>query len=98
MGFGIEFCLQVRLGRTAHAGALWTTDLRHESINHAVKDDAVVKAFAGQLLDAFDMAGGQVGTQVDFYRAFGGFEEKRIFRVCHEVILLLVLVSCLAIE
>ena len=39
--------------------------LGHEAVDHAMEDDAVVEAFAHQLLDARDVAGREVGPQLD---------------------------------
>jgi hypothetical protein len=61
----VELGLQVRLVAAAGAGAVGATALRHEAGDHAVELDAIVEAFAGQLLDARDMAGGQIGAQLD---------------------------------
>jgi hypothetical protein len=60
-----------------------TADLGHEARNHAVEDDAVIKAFTGKFLDPLDMAGGQVRAQLNRDAALGGFEEDRVFRVGH---------------
>src|SRR3546814_15060350 len=48
---GGKFRLQVGLLRSAHAGARGIAALRHEAVDHPVKQNAVVKAFAGQFLD-----------------------------------------------
>ena len=86
-----EFGLQVRLVRAAHAGAdglkrlaaglaeLDVAGLRHEAVDDAVEDDAVIGAFAGQFLDAGDMAGRQVGQQLDDDLALGGFHDECVF-------------------
>ncbi len=42
------------------------TGLRHESVNHPVKDDAVIEPFAGEPLDLLDMAGRKVRAQGNF--------------------------------
>src|SRR3546814_13642479 len=39
--------------------------LRHEAGDHAVKDDAVIEALAGELGDSLDMFGRQIGAQTD---------------------------------
>ena len=46
--------------------------LRHETVDHAVEHHAVVKAFIGQLGNALDMAGSEVGAQFDGH--FAGVE------------------------
>src|ERR1700712_1506345 len=48
--FGLEF-----LAGTARAGALRTSGLRHESVDDAMENDAVVKSLAHQFLDPRDM-------------------------------------------
>src|SRR5690606_18725574 len=45
-----KLCLEVRQLRAAGAGAGWVTRLRHEAIDHAVEDDAVIKAVARKRL------------------------------------------------
>lgn len=65
MRFGVEFGLQVRLVATAHACAVGATALRHETGDHTVELDPVVKAFIGQFGDACDMARRKVGAQLD---------------------------------
>ena len=65
MRFGIEFLREIRLGRSAHAGAVGTAALRHEAGYDAVEFDAVVKAFTGQFLDPRDMIWGKIGAQFD---------------------------------
>ena len=44
-----ELGRQIGLVGAAHAGAGRVAALRHEAVDHAVEDDAVVKAFLGQL-------------------------------------------------
>ncbi len=65
MRFVVELLRQVRLGRTAGAGAIGAAALRHEAVDYAVEFDPVIKAFARQLSDAFDMLGGKVRAQLD---------------------------------
>ena len=60
-----ELGLEVGLVRAARAGAGRVAALGHEAVDHAVEDDAVVKAFLGQLADARDMAGREIGAQPD---------------------------------
>ena len=55
--------------------------LRHEAVDDAVKDDAVIGALARQLLDARDVAGRQVGQQLDHHLALGRVHHDRVFRV-----------------
>ena len=65
MGLGVEFGLDVGKLRSAHAGAGRVAALRHEAVDHAMKHDAVIKAFLGQRGDAFDVAGRQIRAQLD---------------------------------
>ena len=65
MGLGIEFLLQIWLRRTAHAGAIGATALRHEAGDNAVKLHAVVKAFTNKFGDAGNVVGGKIRTQLD---------------------------------
>ncbi len=39
--------------------------LRHEAVDDAMEDDAVIEALAGELLDPFDMKGCDVGQELD---------------------------------
>ena len=61
----VEFGGKVGQRAAAHAGARRIAALRHEARDHAVKHDAVVKTFAGELGDALDMQRRQIGTQAD---------------------------------
>jgi len=63
--FAVEFGLEVGLVAAAHAGAGRIAALRHEAGDHAVEDHPVVEAFARERGDAFDMAGREIGTQLD---------------------------------
>ena len=47
------------------AGAGRVAALGHEAGDHAVEDHAVVKAAVGELGDALDVAGREVGPQLD---------------------------------
>src|SRR4029453_7338496 len=77
-----EFGFQLLAG-TAGAGTLRATGLRHETLDHAVEHDAVVKAFAHQFLDPGDMARRQVGAHLDGDGALGGFKNQSIFCISH---------------
>ena len=63
-GFG-EFGWHVGQVGAAHAGAGRVAGLGHEAVDHAMEDDAVVKALFRQGLDARDMLGREIGTQAD---------------------------------
>ena len=88
-----ELGLQVRLVGAAHAGArrveglaaglaeFHVAGLRHEAVDDAVEDDAVIGAFARQLLDAGDVAGRQIRQQLDHDLALGRLHQKRVFRI-----------------
>ena len=65
MRLGVEFGLQVRIFRAAGSGAFRAAGLRHEALDHAMEDDAVVETFADQLLDMRDMAGREIGAHLD---------------------------------
>ena len=78
----IELGLELLAG-PAGAGALRASRLRHEAVDDAVKDDAVVEAVAHQLLDARDMTGREVGPHFDHDIALGGLQSQRIFRLGH---------------
>ena len=60
-----EFGLEVGQVGAADAGAGRIAALRHEAGDHAVEDDAVVEAAVGELGDALDVAGREVGPQLD---------------------------------
>ena len=55
----------------AHAAELHITRLRHEALDHAVKDDVVIGALLGQRRDALDMQGGHLFKEVDDDGALG---------------------------
>ena len=55
--------------------------LGHEAVDHAVEHDAVVEAFARQLLDALDVLGREVGAQRDDDAAFGGLHDEGVLGV-----------------
>src|SRR3546814_8042427 len=69
--------------RSAHAGARGIAALRHEAVDHPVKQNAVVKAFAGQFLDPLDMAGSKVRPQPDGDVAAVQREDEGVFGVGH---------------
>lgn len=65
MRFSIEFLRQIWLGRTAHAGAVRATALRHKAGNHAMELHTVVKAFTGEFLNARYMVRRKIRAQLD---------------------------------
>ena len=71
------------IAHAAHAGALWIAGLRHEAVDHAMEDDAVVLALARQLLDLGDVLGGEIGSHLDDDAAIVlEIDVERIFLVC----------------
>ena len=78
----IEFGLEVRQRRTALPGARRVARLGHEPVNHAVEDDAVVKALADQGLDPLDMARRPLRHQPDQHpAAIGKVQHQNVFRL-----------------
>ena len=65
MRFAAELCLDVGQLRPAHAGARRIAALRHEAGDDAVEHHTVIEAVLGKGGDAFDMAGRQIGAQLD---------------------------------
>ncbi len=65
MRLGAEFLRQVGKLAAAHAGARRVAALRHEARDHAVENDAVVKAFLGERRDALDVLRRKVRAQAD---------------------------------
>ena len=81
MRLGVELGRQVRVLRAAGAGALGAAGLRHEAVDDAMEDDAVVEALARQLLDALDVLGREVGAQRDDDAALGRLHDERVLGV-----------------
>ena len=65
MRLGIELLGKIGLFRTAHASPVGATALRHETRDDAVELYAIVKAFAGQLFNACNMIGCEIGAKLD---------------------------------
>ena len=61
--------------------ALRAARLRHEAVDDAMKHDAVVEAFARQLLDALDVLRREIGAQLDHDRALAGFDDERVLGI-----------------
>ena len=80
-----ELGLEVGLVGAAHAGAGRVAALGHEAGDDAVEDDAVVKAVVGQLGDPLDMAGREVGPQLDDDVAAGRKGEGQAVGVGHGI-------------
>src|SRR5690348_6174812 len=83
MRLGIEFSLEL-LARSAGAGAVRTSGLRHESVDDAMENDAVVKSALHKFFDARDMAGGKIRPHLDHYLSLGGIQRERVFGFCHD--------------
>jgi len=84
MRFGVEFGLEVGLVRSAHAGAVGAAALGHEARDHAVKLDPVIEPLVCQLDDPRDVAGGQIGAQLDLHIAAAAERKGKVlghFRV-----------------
>ena len=47
--------------------------------------NAVIKALAGEGLDALHMAGSEIGAEFDDDLALGGFEHECVFGICHGI-------------
>src|SRR5262249_45784128 len=77
-----EFRLEL-LARSAGTGAVRTSGLRHEALDHAMEDDSVIKSRTHQFLDARDMARRQVGPHPDGNGALARLEDQRVFRIAH---------------
>src|SRR5206468_4278317 len=82
MRLAVELGLELLAG-AAGASAVRATGLRHEAVDDAVEYDAVVEAFAHQLLDARDMAGRKLRSHLNDHPALGGFEDHGVLRVGH---------------
>lgn len=88
MGLTAELGGQVRLVGAAGAGAGGVAALRHEAVDNAVEDDAVVEAFARQLTDARDMLGREVRAQADDHVAAAvEVEDQGVEIVGHGILL-----------
>src|SRR5476651_163974 len=65
----------------AHAVAVGIAGLGHEAVDHAMEHDAVVLAFAGELLDLRYVLGREVGTHLDDDAAVLEVDVERVFLV-----------------
>ncbi len=65
----------------AHAGAGRIAGLRHEAVDDAMEDDAVVEAALGQGLDLRDMLWRKIGPQLDRDAAVLGVEIDGVLEV-----------------
>ena len=84
MRLGVELGRQIRIVRSAGAGAVRAAGLRHEAVDDAVEHDPVVEALADQLLDARDVLRREVGPQLDHDVALCGLERQSVFVISHE--------------
>src|ERR1700730_3678061 len=78
----VELGLELLAG-TAGAGALRTAGLRHETLDHAMEHDAVVKSLAYQFLDPRNVARREIGAHLDRDGALRGFKNQSIFAISH---------------
>ena len=60
-----EFGGNVRQIGLAHASPGRIAGLRHEAVDHAVEDDAVVELALHKRLDLLDVLGREIGAQLD---------------------------------
>ena len=78
----VKFSLEVRKLRTTLACARWIARLCHESVNHAVKDDAIVKTLPGECFDTLDMGRGVGWIHLNRDTAAGRkIQNQNIFKV-----------------
>src|SRR5262249_11358186 len=78
---GVELGGKVGIVRAAGAGAFGAAGLRHEAVDDAVEDNAVVEALARQRLDALDVLGRQVRAQGDDHIALGRVHDECVLWV-----------------
>src|SRR5215212_4472745 len=76
-----ELSLEIGLLRPAGAGTGRITALRHEAVDDAMERCAVVKPFAGQLLDALDVLGREIGPECHRHPALRQIDVKCVFRI-----------------
>ena len=57
--------------------------MRHEARDHAVKDNSVIEAAAGEIGDPLDVIGRKVGPKLDDDVAAGGEGEGQAVAVGH---------------
>jgi len=88
MRLGIELGLELGAG-PAGAGTFRATGLGHETIDHTMEHDAVVKSVPHQFLDPRDMVRRKIGTHFDGDGALRGIEDQSIFCISH---------ACLSVE
>src|SRR3546814_4748759 len=75
----VELGLEIRQRGTALARALGVARLRHETVDHPVKQQPVVKALAGKRLYPLDMGGRLVGREGNQAPPAGGKFQVRNF-------------------
>src|SRR5262245_8994408 len=69
--------------RSPCASSVRAPRLRHEAIDHAMKDDAVIKSVLHQFLNPRHMSGCEIWPHLDHHFAFSRLERQRIFRIRH---------------
>src|SRR5262249_43381618 len=80
MRFAVKLRLEL-LARAPGAGAGRIAGLRHEAVDDAVEDDAVVEAVAHQFLDARDVARRKVWPHRDRHRAACRFQDQHVVEI-----------------
>src|ERR1700722_14475664 len=74
MRLSVELGLEVRIFRPSRPGSLGTTGLRHEPVDLAVEDDAVVESFRDHAFDVRAMAWHKRRVHFDHDRALARLE------------------------
>ena len=78
----VKLGLQIGKLRPTLARARGIAGLRHEALNHAVEDNAIVKALTGQRLDPLNMGGRNGGEHLNSNAAARRqIEHQHIFKV-----------------
>ena len=70
------------VARAAGAVALRVAGLRHEAVDHAMEDDAVIKALAHQRLDLRHRGRRQIGPHFDDDAAGRHVHVEGVFQIC----------------
>ena len=82
-GSAAELGLEIGIFRAARARPMRTAGLRHEPLDDAMKDNAVVEFFFGQFFDMRDMGGREIGPQCDDDRSLRRVQCERVPRLGH---------------
>src|SRR3546814_15391206 len=82
MGICIEFRLQIGKIRTALPRARRIAGLGHEAFDHAMEDDAIVKAAPRPSPHPLDAVGRKIGTQLSTHApTVGTAQSKHLFKL-----------------